>query len=353
MGNSSDLNDEFDQELEQLLPDSISLETPFEETSSGSGGAPDTWQERLENWHTTHGISDERRQELAEREIERYSEALSLPTAVTRMAEQTFTQYAAKSNELIIELTVAGVIYSTAKLNGHPITPEDIVRSSQETVSRKILLRTSKEIVSELGLDPAAFFDASMYVERFCDELNLVPTVATRAEQILVYCSEAEISSGKSPTGFAAAAIYNAILEQDYSITQSEVSEVSEVTEVTIRNRYQEQREVINEVERPEDDVREIVEWAIERIKFQPTVESEIRSVLDSIDGNHETPTETGRILDDWEEEPLHWGMATVMVGAHQANYNLQYSTLKALSGLKSGELRPYVSRIKSVTPVA
>lgn len=353
MGDSSNLNDEFDQELEQLLPDSISLEAPSENEPTESAGNLNTWQERLTNWHTTHGMSQERQQELANREIARYCEALDLPASVEQMAEQIFDQYAAATDELIIELTVAGVIYSSAKLNEFPITPEDIVRTREEMVDRKILLRTSKQIASELGLDPAAFFDASMYVDRFCEELNLVPAVATRAEQILEYCSDAGISGGKSPTGLAAAAVYNACSEQDYRVTQSEISEVADVTEVTIRNRYQEQREVINERERPDDDVEEIVEWAIECINFHPEVVSEIRSALDSINEAQQTGTNSRGILKEIKEEPLPWAMAMVMVGAETADYNLQYSTLKTLSNFKSGELRPYVSRIRSISPVS
>lgn len=249
MVDSSDLNDEIDQELDQLLPDSISLESSSENNATQSPGSPNAWQERLKGCHTTHGMSPQRRQEIANREIGRYCETLDLPVSVEQMAEQTFEQYAATTDEIIIELTVAGVIYASAKLNEYPITPEDIVRTREEMVDRKILLRTSKEIVSELGLDPAAFFDASMYVDRFCEELNLGPAVATRAEQILEYCTDAGINGGKSPTGLAAAAVYNACLEQNCSATQSEISDVAEVTEVTIRNRYKEQREVINDVE--------------------------------------------------------------------------------------------------------
>ncbi|GAB7012965.1 transcription initiation factor IIB family protein [Halolamina salina] len=351
MADSSELNEEFDQELDQLLPDSISLEDPPEEPRSDSADSPTTWQQRVSNWHPSHGVTAERQLELANREIDRYCEALDLPKSVKQMAEQTFKQYTATTDEFLIELVVAGIVYSSAKLNEYPITPEDIVRTSNEMVTRKILLRTSKEIVSELGLDPTAFFDASMYVGRFCEELNLVPAVGPRAKQILDYCNEAEITSGKSPTGLAAAAIYNACREQDYDITQSEISDVAEVSELTIRNRYQEQREVVNEIERPEDDVTKVVEWAIDRIKLQPEVRSEIRFVLDFVDESKELVHESEEIDDEPDEKPLRWGMAIVMVGARRADYDLNYSTLKALSGVKTDDIRSNVSLLQAVTP--
>jgi len=51
--------------------------------------------------------------------------------------------------------------------------------------------------------------------------------------------------SGKSPTGYAAAAIYAASLLCNEKKTQREVADVAQVTEVTIRNRYQEQIEAM------------------------------------------------------------------------------------------------------------
>lgn len=51
--------------------------------------------------------------------------------------------------------------------------------------------------------------------------------------------------SGKSPTGFAAAAIYAAAFLCTEKKTQEEVAEVAQVTAVPIRNRYQEQIEAV------------------------------------------------------------------------------------------------------------
>jgi len=51
--------------------------------------------------------------------------------------------------------------------------------------------------------------------------------------------------SGKSPPGFAAAAIYSACLLCNQKKTQRAVADVAQVTEVTIRNRYQEQIEAM------------------------------------------------------------------------------------------------------------
>jgi transcription initiation factor TFIIB len=49
-----------------------------------------------------------------------------------------------------------------------------------------------------------------------------------------------DLTSGKGPTGVAAAAIYIASLLTQERRTQRAVAEVAGVTEVTIRNRYKE-----------------------------------------------------------------------------------------------------------------
>ncbi|RLG31758.1 transcription initiation factor IIB, partial [Methanosarcinales archaeon] len=54
------------------------------------------------------------------------------------------------------------------------------------------------------------------------------------------------LTSGRGPTGVAAAAIYIASIECDQRRTQREVAEVAGVTEVTIRNRYKELAEELD-----------------------------------------------------------------------------------------------------------
>ena len=51
---------------------------------------------------------------------------------------------------------------------------------------------------------------------------------------------EIELTSGRGPTGIAAAALYVASLIHGEKRTQREVADVAGVTEVTIRNRYKE-----------------------------------------------------------------------------------------------------------------
>lgn len=81
---------------------------------------------------------------------------------------------------------------------------------------------------------------------RFCSGLNLKGEIQGRTIEILRLASERELTSGRGPTGVAAAAIYIACVLGSERRTQREVAEVAGVTEVTIRNRYKELAEKLD-----------------------------------------------------------------------------------------------------------
>ncbi len=83
------------------------------------------------------------------------------------------------------------------------------------------------------------------YVPRFSSELGVSEQVKMQANSIIDETAEQGLLSGKSPTGYAAAALYAASLLCNKKKTQREVGDVAQVTEVTIRNRYQEQNEAM------------------------------------------------------------------------------------------------------------
>src|SRR5437870_12546046 len=78
------------------------------------------------------------------------------------------------------------------------------------------------------------------YVSRICSEIKLTGEVQSRAVEILKEAQDKEHTSGRGPTGVAAAAIYIASNLCNGRRTQREVTDVADITEVTIRNRYKE-----------------------------------------------------------------------------------------------------------------
>ena len=60
------------------------------------------------------------------------------------------------------------------------------------------------------------------------------------AHKILFVAKEMKLTSGRGPTGIAAATSYIASVLTGERKTQREIAEIAQVTEVTIRNRYKE-----------------------------------------------------------------------------------------------------------------
>ncbi|MCD6222074.1 MAG: transcription initiation factor IIB, partial [Thermoplasmata archaeon] len=142
-----------------------------------------------------------------------------------------------------IEGVTAASVYAACRQTGVPHTLDEVAESSK--VDRKEIGRTYRFLARELGLKlmPTSPQD---YIERFCSELGLSEDTKTKALEILRQAEEKELTSGRGPTGVAAAAIYIASILCGERRTQREVADVAGVTEVTIRNRYKELAEQLD-----------------------------------------------------------------------------------------------------------
>ena len=76
--------------------------------------------------------------------------------------------------------------------------------------------------------------------------MKLSAETQSRAVDILEQAQNSELTSGRGPTGIAAASLYVAALMNNEKRTQREVADVAGVTEVTIRNRYKELLKKLN-----------------------------------------------------------------------------------------------------------
>lgn len=172
-------------------------------------------------------------------ELERLSAAMGLPRNVRESASVIYRK-AVKKNLIrgrSINGVVAASLYAACRQCGVPRTLDEIAESSH--VGRKEIGRTYRFMTRELKLKlmPTKPQD---YVQRFCSELSLDGAVQMKAADILKDASDQELTSGRGPTGVAAASIYIASILCNARRTQREVADVAGVTEVTIRNRYKE-----------------------------------------------------------------------------------------------------------------
>ena len=197
------------------------------------------WQERIRTKD-----AGERNLQFALSEIDRMASALGVPRSVREVASVIYRR--ALSEDLIRGRSIEGVstaaLYAACRKEGIPRSLEEIAEVSR--VERKEIGRTYRYISQELSLEMRPV-DPKKYVPRFCSALELPEEVQSKAKEIIDVTAEEGLLSGKSPTGFAAAAIYAASLLCNEKKTQREVADVAQVTEVTIRNRYQEQIEAM------------------------------------------------------------------------------------------------------------
>ena len=193
------------------------------------------WQERIRTKD-----AGERNLQFALSEVDRMASAMGVPRAVREVASVMYRQ--ALNEDLIRGRSIEGVstaaLYAACRKEGIPRSLEEIAEVSR--VKRKEIGRTYRYISQELGLEMRPV-DPKKYVPRFSSQLDLSEEVQTKAKEIIDTTAGQGLLSGKSPIGFAAAAIYAASLLCDQKKTQREVADVAQVTEVTIRNRYQEQ----------------------------------------------------------------------------------------------------------------
>src|SRR3970040_945399 len=196
---------------------------------------------RLRKWQRRIRVSNatERNLAFALSELDRMASALGLSQNVRETAAVVYRK--AVDKNLIrgrsIEGVAAASLYAACRQCNVPRTLDEIADASR--VSRKEIGRTYRFIARELKLKlmPTAPQD---YIPRFCSELKLSGDVQTKTVDILKQAVDRELTSGRGPTGVAAAAIYIASILSGERRTQREVAEVAGVTEVTIRNRYKE-----------------------------------------------------------------------------------------------------------------
>ncbi|MFC4549800.1 MULTISPECIES: transcription initiation factor IIB [Halorussus] len=197
------------------------------------------WQERIRTKD-----AGERNLQFALSELNRMASALGVPRSVQEIASVIYRR--ALKEDLIRGRSIEGVatsaLYAACRKEGIPRSLEEVAEVSR--VERKEIGRTYRYVSQQLGLEMEPV-DPKKYVPRFSSELDLSEEVQSKANEIIDVTTEQGLLSGKSPTGYAAAAIYAASLLCNEKKTQREVADVAQVTEVTIRNRYQEQIKAI------------------------------------------------------------------------------------------------------------
>jgi transcription initiation factor TFIIB len=196
---------------------------------------------RLRKWQRRVRISDatERNLAVALSALDRMSSSISLPRIVRETAAMIYRKAALKKlvRGRSMEGVAAAALYAACRQCLVPRTLDEI--SNIANIPRKEIGRTYRFVSIKLGLKllPTSPED---YVPRFCSELKLGSDTQAKTFEILQKAAHQELTSGRGPTGIAAASLYIASVLCGERRTQREIAEVAGVTEVTIRNRYKE-----------------------------------------------------------------------------------------------------------------
>lgn len=194
---------------------------------------------RLRKWQKRLVESKARNLSFAFSELQRLISFLGLPRSVheevARKYEQAVDRGLVRGRSM--ESVIAALLYAICRKMNTPRTLEEIADASG--IAKREIGRTYRYIARELGIRilPAMPKD---YVPRFASMLGLSDRVQARAIRILNKAKKIEVTSGKGPTGVAAAALYIAAVLGGEKRTQREIADAIGVTEVTIRNRFKE-----------------------------------------------------------------------------------------------------------------
>jgi transcription initiation factor TFIIB len=196
---------------------------------------------RLRKWQRRIRVSDatERNLAFALSEITKIANNLNLPKSILETASVIYRK--AVKERLIRGRSIQGVtaaaIYLACRQCGLARTLEEIAQSS--SVNKKEVGRSYRFLIKELNYSIPPL-RPSQYITKFSNQLTMQGKVEEIAHKILGAAKELKLTSGRGPTGIAAAASYIASVLTGERKTQREIAEIAQVTEVTIRNRYKE-----------------------------------------------------------------------------------------------------------------
>jgi transcription initiation factor TFIIB len=196
---------------------------------------------QLRKWQSRVRVSDatERNLAVALSELSKLSSSLNLPKNILETASVIYRK--AIKRRLVrgrsIQNVAAAAIYMSCRQCGVPRTLDEIANATH--LNKKDIGRSYRFMVKELEtfVPPSI---SNKYAARFSNKLVVSGKAEATAIKILQLAKNSKLTSGRGPTGIAAAATYIAAVLTNERKTQREIAEVANVTEVTIRNRYKE-----------------------------------------------------------------------------------------------------------------
>jgi transcription initiation factor TFIIB len=196
---------------------------------------------RLRKWHRRTKVSGSGQKNLAYAlsEMMKVSQKLKLPKRVLETASMIYRKIVRKrlTRGHSIKGMAAATIYMACRKCRVTRTIEEVAMTA--SMSKKECGRNYRHLLRNLDIDIPQV-DPQEYISKFASSLALSGKAESIALDLLDQAVELKLTSGRGPTGIAAACTYMACLLTDEPRTQGEIAKEASMTEVTIRNRYKE-----------------------------------------------------------------------------------------------------------------
>jgi len=202
---------------------------------------------RLRRWQTRSKVhaSQSRNLMLALSELQRLSEILYMPSSVHDMAaiiyRKTLNEGLVRGRS--IEGMVAGALYAAIRFTKLPRTLKEIAEASQRT--QKEIARSYSVIIRNLKMR-MPINDPTDYVTKVAEKAKVSSEVEGLAIKLIVEAKKKYATTGKDPSGLAAAILYLSARMLKEKVTQARLAKAANVTEVTVRNRKRDLMKSLN-----------------------------------------------------------------------------------------------------------
>ena len=193
---------------------------------------------RLRRWQTRSKVhaSQSRNLMLAMSELQRLSDILHIPSSVQDMAaiiyRKTLNEGLVRGRS--ISGMVAGALYAAIRFSKLPRTLKEIAEASQRT--QKEIARSYSVIVRNLDMR-MPIDDPTYYVTKVAEKAKVSSDVEGLAIHLIKIAKKNYATTGKDPSGLAAAILYLSARMLNEKVTQARLAKAANVTEVTVRNR--------------------------------------------------------------------------------------------------------------------
>ena len=138
---------------------------------------------------------------------------------------------------------VAGALYAAVRSAKVPRTLKEIAKASQRTA--KEIARSYGVIVRNLDMK-MPIDDPTDYITKVAEKAGVSSDVEGLAINLLREAKKNFATTGKDPSGLAAAILYLSARMLKEKVTQAQLAKAANVTEVTVRNRKRDLMKSLN-----------------------------------------------------------------------------------------------------------